>query len=94
MKAKELLKAVVHGCIETEQSGFASGAAIIEAGPYRYFGANSSGIGIKSDKDYIYYYGEESAPVGMPEPTLTMPYKDEEYDWDGVIYLWEIEEED
>lgn len=88
MKASELLKAVMNGFIEVEQSGYAHGDAIVEAGPYRYFGANSSGRGIRSDKDYIYYYGVQGEnPIGMPEPTFTLPIDDVD-----CVYLWEVEE--
>ena len=91
MKANELLKAVMNGCIEIEQSGYATGSAIVEAGPFRYFGSYSSGNGIRSDRDYIYYYGEEK-PIGMPEPTFALPFEVPENDWGGYVYLWEVEE--
>ena len=85
MKAKKILKAVMSGELEIEQSGIAHGENIINAGPYRYFGSESSGTGIHGDKEYFYTYGNAGDKFSE-SPDVVLPIDSVE-----CVYLWEIE---
>lgn len=87
MKANEFLRALCQENLNLEFCGVASGDAIITAGPYRYFGSESSGIGIKKEFDYFYYYGEHGCYFAfLPTPSVVLHIDDVE-----CVYLWEIE---
>ena len=87
MKAIDFMRQLCGENLDLEQCGIAQGERINSEGPYRYFGANSSGEGIRADKDYFYWYGDVDYYFGfMDKADFVLPMDDTE-----CVYLWEIE---
>lgn len=87
MKAIDFIRHLCGENLDLEQCGTAQGECIINAGPYRYFGSESSGQGIESGKNYFYWYGDVDYYFGfLDKADIVLPIDDTE-----CVYLWEIE---